>query len=572
MRKTDGSKGFVLVGSMMMVLISSMIAGSLVVAARRSHPGVLRWEQHDQSLLAAQTALEKIKSDLYRDFADYHEQSGSWNDLNWLVNNAGSYGVNDQPLSGVLGSGVQYPYGDARVRVEVQAGSVVAGSGPDERHLYVTITVRSAIGGISRQIEEVIRYQLQRSSVFNYAYFVNNFGWFHGVDMVVNGPIRSNRDIDLNATGLIPNGPIDAHGVFTRTRVGSPWSWNTYAGNSYRDSFRPALHVDHNRRNAASYFEWGYDSSTAARNSRQAELPMPYIGNISDYVYLAQSKGGTIQQGGGTLVDAVFNGTGPSGNPDASDKGTLVLVGTVANPIVLDGPVVVEGDVIIKGYFTGQGTIYAGRNVHVIGDLVAVDPPRWTHPDTAANFTNNTLPDNLERDFLGLCAKGAVVIGDYTLAQFRNTLEPYSRPPFTAEYQVSYTDHDIGYVTHTTADGKHMFNGDYTATFGTKSDGSARKYYESSLPDAQVRALGPTATVGRLDAVIYNNHMTMGRFANNAVINGGIICRDEALWVSGRTYLNWDPRLAMVDRFRPYLPMRLDPASTIRWREMDVSL
>ena len=59
------------------------------------------------------------------------------------------------------------------------------------------------------------------------------------------------------------------------------------------------------------------------------------------------------------------------------DNDPIVLRGTSSRPIQLNGPVVIPGDVIIKGDVSGRGTIYAGRNVHVIGETKYEDPPHW---------------------------------------------------------------------------------------------------------------------------------------------------------------------------------------------------
>ncbi len=111
-------------------------------------------------------------------------------------------------------------------------------------------------------------------------------------------------------------------------------------------------------------------------NVGQDVQPMPYLGDLALYKSLAKSyKGGhsTLKQGGTTIVDAVYEG--PDGSPNTGDeKRPLVLDGTVT-PLVIDGPVVVPGDVIIKGKVSGRGTIYSGRNVHVVGNVTYQDPP-----------------------------------------------------------------------------------------------------------------------------------------------------------------------------------------------------
>lgn len=567
----ESRQGFVMTASIMMMLVAMMVAGSFALVAQRSQPAVLRWERYDHTLLAAQTALERVKLNLYYDFRAYHNTSRSWQDLQWVIHNAASYSVSDA-LHEILDGDGPVVYEDAEMDVVVITGSLDT-SEPEAPFVPVTFRVTATYHGISRRIEEVVRYGINRSSVFDNAYFINNFGWFHGVNIVVNGDVRSNFDVDLRSRDLVLNGYSRAAGSNSIRQPYQTWNWTTYSGHALSSWFRPTEHVDGNKRNNDSYFEFGYRDSGTINRAREVE--MPFIGNLSDYVYYAETEGGSISIGEEVVVEAWFNEVGPSGDADAPDHGSVILIGTEENPIVLDGPVVVQNDVIIKGYFTGQGTIYAGRNIHIIGDVRALDPPQWQHPDSAENFEDTTLPENLERDFIGLCARGAVVVGDYRHRDFRGFLADYVRPPFTSEYEVAATDADIGYVTRTDGD-THFFNGDYAAFFGERCGGPGnppvpRRYFESSLSDAVFGAQGPDLAVNRIDAVIYNNHLTMGRLSRNAMINGAIVGRDEAILVDGRTYFNWDPRLAMTDRFRPFLPRELRPASTIRWREMEVS-
>ena len=92
----------------------------------------------------------------------------------------------------------------------------------------------------------------------------------------------------------------------------------------------------------------------------------------------------------------------------AADKGAVVLIGTWDYPIVIDGPVVFESDVIIRGFVTGRGTIYSGRNIHVIGDINYKDPPYW--PD------NGSEPNTKGKDMLVLISRGSIVFGNYVKA------------------------------------------------------------------------------------------------------------------------------------------------------------
>ncbi|MBI2495788.1 MAG: hypothetical protein HYW10_04410 [Candidatus Omnitrophica bacterium] len=135
---------------------------------------------------------------------------------------------------------------------------------------------------------------------------------------------------------------------------------------------------------------WGYDPNRYGPGVRtpdnnfdsfprkfpgQIVQDMPYLGNLALYKTLASGHNGTsgtgsklIYRDGATTstINQFYDGTDP-----------LILDGTTT-PIVIDGPVVVtNADVIIKGRVSGRGTIYAGRNIHIVGPVTYVDPPSW---------------------------------------------------------------------------------------------------------------------------------------------------------------------------------------------------
>ena len=128
----------------------------------------------------------------------------------------------------------------------------------------------------------------------------------------------------------------------------------------------------------------------------------------------------------------------------AGGSSPVTLAGTASDPIVLSGPVVIEGDIAIKGYVTGRGTIYAGRNVHVIGDLTYKNPPSWPKP---MDDPEAVAAANAKADLVGLAAKGSLILGDYTSAAWSSVTRRYQTPPFTQPYVVDPSDAVNGYVT-----------------------------------------------------------------------------------------------------------------------------
>ena len=498
----------------------------------------------------------------------------------------------------------------------------------------VAEAVRQNPGGVeSRQVvAETVRFAQQRSKVFNNAYFVNNYGWFQGTGCTANGDVRANGNMYLDSGCKINGRVYAAHNTELGvngdvTNYGTMDPYSTYKTTTYGVSnmSRP-LAVDPVTGDAVA---GGYDApssaTTQAKKDRihgnlERETEMPFIGDLtsvnSDYrqwieeLRAADPSMCKVTQGGNVLVDKYFDGVGPSGDASLADKGVLVLEGTQANPIVVKGPVVVASDVIIKGYVTGQGTIYSGRNVHIVGNIQYVNPPSWS--GKRANSDNST------KDMLGLMAKGNIVMGNYTESTWLSSIRTYlTSQPYVQQYACDSTDDLIGYPA--------TFGGSYEAVekvtaMGTGSDASHapggwdassgqfgkvrevgtgqyeqkqvynsrtrryewqnveimapgtaydRRYYESVAMDSEISSR--CSTITRIDAVLYNNHGIFGKLGQCS-INGSLVCRNEGLQYTSKLYLNWDMRLysgssESVDNDSVGLAKASDsPPVTIDWR------
>ena len=342
---------------------------------------------------------------------------------------------------------------------------------------------RAGRGGATAKtiIEETIRFAQQRSQVFNNAYFVNNFGWFEGGSTTfVNGDIRSNGDMKLD-NKVIVNGHIyaarnDDLGVNGVDGLIFGQAGSTTRGNMHDLATYKSPSTSYGTANRARPLETdpttgalnkgGYAAPTtandAAKDARlhpnmEFSVEMPYIGDLSsnesEYRAWAQElhdadpNMATIKQGGQTLVSVYYDGVGPSGEEyfynasgnqvQAPDYGAIVLIGTESNPIEINGPVIIPSDVIIRGYVTGQGTIYSGRNIHIVGDIKYKNPPSWNGKSTSG--TNNK-----DKDLLGLMAKGNIVLGNYSeWVDDLNTIMTSSE--YVPAYYCDTSDAAIGY-------------------------------------------------------------------------------------------------------------------------------
>ncbi len=556
------NNGFIMISSYVILLLLTglVVAGS--IRAYNTSKLTLRSQESLQAIYAAQSGIEKVKQELEILFsAHFYSPTGAWSisSFSWfdsLLSESPPYSF---PVTGTLATG---SYTVSIIDVQ----RIDNGDGRD-----VILQAQGTSGSTTKTIQAVIRYGLKASKVFDYTYFINNFGWFWGSSITANGDVRSNGDFSfrynpkVNGNAYAAYNPSLGSGgnVLGTNRYDS---WSTYLATAPSiarpgNPTAPSEDLNHNgildtgedtNGNGLldTYeFEFGYDGTSSQYNAQEV-VPMPYLGDLDYYKTVVTNAGGQIKQGGSVIVDAVL-------------EGDIVLVGTPSNPIEINGPVVITGDVLIKGVVKGQGTIYAGRNVHILGNITYDDPPVWPKPDTNPE---QTLQENQSKDFLGLAAKGNVVVGDYTDSSW-NYVKNYIKPSFTGEYPVDDTDSTNGYVKYY-KNGLPYFDGNYTNyDGGKKSDGTNRRYYESSLDNYSFSSLSePYYQITRIDAFMYTNHAFTGR-TGSLTINGGIVSRDEAIIFSGSITMNYDPRIKQFsDTF--YLPKDLSEPEVVAWKEL----
>lgn len=646
------SSGFALVTTVMMTGVAAILfAGvigyvSWVVRATAIYTG------RDICRLAAQSEIEAAKTIVNAAFIKSIERSAriiggdtigssSVSSFDWFE----AYSSPTAKRTIGTRNGVTFDYSVTNMDcvVKVRIGAVEHTVGTQWANVtFVARAERTVLGStaVSATIVEKVRFAQQRSKVFNNAYFVNNYGWFQGTGCTANGDVRANGDMYLDS-GCKVNGKVYAArneelGVDGDiTNYGKMDTYSTYKSTTYGTAnvARP-LYSDPNTggTNAGGYEAPSSTPTTAMLRSRinaneELSVEMPYIGDLSspssDYrqwaaeLHAADSNMSTIKQGGNTIASVYYDGVGPSGDASLADKGALVLVGTQSNPIVVNGPVIVESDVIIKGYVTGQGTIYSGRNIHIVGNIQYKNPPSWSNKSTQN-------ANNASKDMLGLMAKGNIVLGDCTQDSWLSSIKTYlSTQPYVQRYACDTTDANIGYPSTfggsyatvekvSTSDsvaatqieasdnpgGKAIVGSNYqfgkvretTVTLDTghyegsgwsrrwvadtetrRENSYDRKYYETVCANSEISSRIETIT--RVDAVLYNNHGIFGKIGKCS-FNGALVCRNEGLQYSSNLYLNWDIRLfsgssETVDNDKVGLAKASDnPPMTISWAEV----
>ena len=631
------SRGFVLPFALVLILGVTLILGGTLSYVSGMARLSAQYADRTPCRLAAHAAIDRVRGEVFKRFREtaknrsllFGNSSFSWFQ-NWSTTSVGTYSWSD--ADAIFPGGT---FNGCQVQVSLRGQPVVEGSRAVVTFFATATRVGASGPGASVTIAKRIAFGVDRSKVFDHAYFVNNYGWFEGSTITANGDVRANGDMSLSQSPKV-NGHV--YGAYNeelgvkgeiKNGKGTMDNRSTYQGTQYGVNNRA-------RPLQAEKGDGGYDAPV---NVTQADLDsrlhgwdanhpddlpegieMPWISDLNQYVEYARERRSTLAVGSQVLIsqqDGYYKGVGPSGDPSMPDNHALVLEGTLANPIRLNGPVVVSNDVVIKGYVTGQGTIYSSRNIHIVGNIQYVNPPDWT--GKRQNSSKVTITDgdgkpqqvgvNATKDLLGLAAKGNIVMGDYTASTWMDTTlkKTLTTAPYVQQYVCakgedgSWSDGDIGYPRA----GESKFCGNYTVADGGKkivetkeekfhyetttdrwgrktqtkvSDGYAytykadgtRKYYESVVPPHEIQTRASTIT--QIDAVLYNNHGIFGKIGQ-CTVNGSLVCRNEGLIFSGKLFLNWDYRLysgspESVANSLVGMPVATAAPVVLSWQEM----
>ncbi len=470
--------------------------------------------------------------------------------------------------------------------------------------------------GASSSLSVTVRYSLESSDVFNYGYFINNWGWLYGDSIECNGNARSNGQFDAgNRKPTMTGQPM----YDSASLVG-----NTASLSGYLDDNGDGL-ADGN--DGGIYSGWdivdvdkvrGVGGNSENQHDFQEQVPMPNLSDLSLYEDTAISHGGSITVGGNVVVDGVLG-------DDHGEKEHLYLVGTPNDPIVLNGPVVIRGDVIIQGTITGQGSIYNGGNIYVPDSITYLNGPDTTRPaNNTQAATEAWLSTNWNRDFLGLFSAENVVVGDYTDNLWRHHVGGWMASNMNSSVEdagedgipntfagmdgiIGTADDDIlegdGVFTveHFTAADEAMgiipegFQiGDVIPGSGEDIDGDGvfdgqsglgdldmqkpmnTGHFAGNMPAGGIRDYSDIGSLQatNLDAAFYTNHsfcyLVLG--GESARINGAMVARNENIvYGTPSMEVNYDSRLlgGSTGAAGTMLPSALAPLEIIQWRRLD---
>lgn len=609
-RKRRGTTLIVALGVLFVVTIASVsYIDRATMAVREARAGL----RSVQALSVAEAGAEDVHLNLWRPF----KQTQDFIDLDTALTGA-SPNTPRAARSGEVPGGGRY------------ATAVIGYIRPNNDAFRRRITVRSVgfidqnfngtadAGEPRRTIDVMTEFTLQRSRVFDYTYFINNYGWMSGFspsNLIVNGDMRSNGNFDFISGSGTVNGSVVASineklipgSEGTINHAPTKWTDATYAstfnntGTAFRSRMRqpynPAIHgavgsEEFNKWRDLVFFSQGQvvdrrifgaalEDSSGARswhrsgstvttsqldNQPTKEVIMPDLrnfGSVSDAPNIngnrfARSK--AFRNEKATFLDGTPN-PNFSGNPGSANEfnsndtpnvnysgayvdvwdstlnggagayrrvssngvvsSSVLLIGTPTRPIRIHGPVAIDGDVAIAGEVQGQGTLYARRNIHIIGSVRYANPP-----DFVGSNMEEIEERNEKRDFLGLAASQSIIMGD--TRNFTSTTLQYMTPPFTKP--------------------RLDENGNTVPAYnGTQIDSWGIQRYRSLLEGNATYRSVAAGGVNQIDAILYTNFVgggNVGTAGGGMTLNGTIISRDEAIvaW-SLPIRMNYDNRI-----------------------------
>ncbi len=118
------------------------------------------------------------------------------------------------------------------------------------------------------------------------------------------------------------------------------------------------------------------------------------------------------------------------GSTEVNDihQGNLVLVGTDAAPIEIEGEVLINGDLVIKGTYAGLANIYVTGNIYIPADLVGQTSPFPYSEDPSEALEQAKAAIANKFDALGLASAKSIIVSDF------DTHGPGNRSVFDHEW------------------------------------------------------------------------------------------------------------------------------------------
>ncbi len=372
------------------------------------------------------------------------------------------------------------------------------------------------------------------SLVFDYEYFLNNWGWWWGSSITGQGAQRANWDFDFRS-GPTVNGAI-------------------YAANEVQQNEVAIQNI--------STMPFGGLAGSDITNLVHQGAPrvtMPNLLDFSNYIAtaMANTSSNGIWLGTTQFVLGVQN--------DASKPG-IYLAGTAAKPVTIKGTVVIPGDVVIQGKVTGQGTLYVGGNLYIANNTTYANGPDFSSPPETMVVTNrdNWVQQNIAKDLVAYAVKGSIFAGDVTDSDWVSKCYNYPGSGLavvgdeshlgmdgiagTGDDNIPFLHPDGTTSTWYDDDGNGLVNANYNYSRDINMDNTRAAKILGYPTDGSgnVVAFNQVATdnMGTLEGIFYTDHAAAMRLAQStSTFHGVIVSRNEQIIFQSQLTFIYDSRV-----------------------------
>jgi hypothetical protein len=407
------------------------------------------------------------------------------------------------------------------------------------------VTASACVNGKVRTLQAQITIR-PVSQVFDYEYFLNNWGWWWGSTITGNGAQRANWDFDFR-DGPTVNGSI-------------------YAADQVDENEIPIQDYP-----TAPFGGLAGENETNLVHSGAPRVDMPNLLNFSNYIATAMSN--TMNNGlwiGSNQIVAGALSNAYTPNPGGNDGNVtpqtgLYVVGSPTAPIVIKGTVVIPGDLVIQGTVTGQGTLYVGGNLYIAGNITYAHGPSFnSDPETEAPAVRDAwVAASKTNDLVAYAVRGAILAGDVTDPDWINYCYNYPGSGLASVGDESHLgqdgiastpDDNIPFLhangtmgTWYDADGDGLMEANYNYNNDINMT-STRASYINGYPTANGAPVAysqvASDNMGTLEGIFYTDHAAAMRMdQNNSVFHGVIVSRNEQIVFQYYLDLVYDSRV-----------------------------
>ncbi len=193
---SGGERGAILIICLFVILVLSILFISFMSRSVSNNRATVNGKDVVQAYFLAEAGIDQAKRELYELFETYYTSQGqvssafTWFD-DLVTDPTGKY-------AGIPTNATLANVANASYTVQISNVDTTTTVPKD-----VTLVCLATVNGITKRITAVIRYSMSPSRVFDYSYFINNYGWFWGGGITSEGDIRSNGDFSFNGNPAV---------------------------------------------------------------------------------------------------------------------------------------------------------------------------------------------------------------------------------------------------------------------------------------------------------------------------------------------------------------------------------